>query len=84
MMRVLIVFWLFGIVVGLGLTGIWSAAVGQEARLQVSITAISDGDSLRAGKLRLRLHGIDAPEKNSSVQPLQARAMLAGNRRLTG
>ena len=26
------------------------------------VTAITDADSLRAGDLRLRLHGIDAPE----------------------
>jgi endonuclease YncB( thermonuclease family) len=26
------------------------------------ITKVTDGDSLRAGKLRIRLHGIDAPE----------------------
>ena len=31
---------------------------------KVSITHISDGDSLRSGKLRIRLFGIDAPEKN--------------------
>ena len=30
----------------------------------VTITRISDGDSLRSGKLRIRLFGIDAPEKN--------------------
>ena len=30
---------------------------------KVSITHISDGDSLRSGKLRIRLFGIDAPEK---------------------
>ena len=29
----------------------------------VTITHISDGDSLRSGKLRIRLFGIDAPEK---------------------
>ena len=29
----------------------------------VAITRISDGDSLRSGKLRIRLFGIDAPEK---------------------
>ena len=27
-----------------------------------TVTAITDADSLRAGELRLRLHGIDAPE----------------------
>lgn len=78
MMRVLVVFWLFGIVVGLGLTGIWSAAVGQEARLQVSITAISDGDSLRAGKLRLRLHGIDAPEKKQLCSTASGESYACG------
>jgi endonuclease YncB( thermonuclease family) len=29
----------------------------------VMITHVSDGDSLRSGKLRIRLFGIDAPEK---------------------
>jgi len=28
----------------------------------LTVTAVSDADSLRAGQLRLRLHGIDAPE----------------------
>jgi endonuclease YncB( thermonuclease family) len=30
---------------------------------KVAITHVSDGDSLRSGKLRIRLFGIDAPEK---------------------
>ena len=30
----------------------------------VTVTRVSDGDSLRSGKLRIRLFGIDAPEKN--------------------
>ena len=30
----------------------------------IIITHVSDGDSLRSGKLRIRLFGIDAPEKN--------------------
>ena len=29
----------------------------------VTITKINDGDSLRSGNLRIRLFGIDAPEK---------------------
>ena len=29
----------------------------------VTVTRVSDGDSLRSGKLRIRLFGIDAPEK---------------------
>ena len=28
----------------------------------LKVTAVTDADSLRAGDLRLRLHGIDAPE----------------------
>jgi endonuclease YncB( thermonuclease family) len=31
---------------------------------KVSVTHIADGDSLRSGELRIRLFGIDAPEKN--------------------
>ena len=30
----------------------------------VIVTRVSDGDSLKSGKLRIRLFGIDAPEKN--------------------
>ena len=29
---------------------------------------VTDGDTIRKGKLKIRLHGIDAPEKNRSVQ----------------
>ena len=29
---------------------------------QITITKVTDGDSLRAGDIRIRLHGIDAPE----------------------
>jgi len=29
----------------------------------VTVTAVSDGDSLRSGKIRIRLFGIDAPER---------------------
>lgn len=32
------------------------------AILNVTVTKVTDGDSLRAGPLRLRLYGIDAPE----------------------
>ena len=31
---------------------------------KVRVTHVSDGDSLRSGELRIRLFGIDAPEKN--------------------
>ncbi|MEK9935248.1 MAG: thermonuclease family protein [Rhodobiaceae bacterium] len=29
---------------------------------ELSVTRVSDGDSLRSGRLKIRLHGIDAPE----------------------
>ena len=29
---------------------------------ELSVTRVSDGDSLRSGPLKIRLHGIDAPE----------------------
>ena len=33
---------------------------------EVSVTRVSDGDSLRSGRLKIRLHGIDAPELRQS------------------
>ena len=29
---------------------------------------VTDGDTIRKGKLKIRLHGIDAPKKNRNVQ----------------
>ena len=29
---------------------------------------VADGDTIRKGKLKIRLHGIDAPKKNRCVQ----------------
>ena len=53
--------WLFGLTAGLLLN--WAAAdTAAEARIDITISGISDGDSMRADTLRLRLHGIDAPE----------------------
>ena len=37
--------------------------VQSPAIIQLAVSSIWDGDSLRSGELRLRLHGIDAPEK---------------------
>ena len=34
----------------------------------VTVTKISDGDSLRSGRLKIRLHGIDAPELKQTCQ----------------
>jgi endonuclease YncB( thermonuclease family) len=40
------------------------AAADQPFAIQgeLSVTRVSDGDSLRSGRLKIRLHGIDAPE----------------------
>ena len=35
---------------------------------EITVTKISDGDSLRSGKLKIRLHGIDAPELKQTCQ----------------
>ena len=42
----------------------WAAAHASfETRLEITVTGVSDGDSLQADRLKLRLHGIDAPER---------------------
>ena len=35
---------------------------------EVTVTKVIDGDSLRSGRLKIRLHGIDAPERNQTCQ----------------
>ena len=41
----------------------WAAALAfAEARVDITVTGVTDGDSLKADRLKLRLHGIDAPE----------------------
>lgn len=47
---------------------------------RLTITAISDADSLRAGKLRLRLHGIDAPELRQSCFDAAGQPYKCGQR----
>ena len=44
------------------------AAESQNAADSYLITKVTDGDSLRAGDLRIRLHGIDAPEMKQECQ----------------
>ena len=34
----------------------------------LTVTAVSDGDTIRSGKLRIRLFGIDAPEKKQQCK----------------
>ena len=60
--RFIVTIWLLSITAVLLLN--WAAARSpSEARLEITITDVIDGDTLKADKLRLRLHGIDAPER---------------------
>ena len=52
--------WLYFIGFTFALSGPFTALAS--GALKVEVTAVTDGDSLRAGDLRLRLFGIDAPE----------------------
>ena len=44
----------------------------------LKITHISDGDSLRSGKLRIRLFGIDAPEKKQKCTNVEGKQWDCG------
>ena len=46
----------------------------------LKITHISDGDSLRSGNLRIRLFGIDAPEKSRNALTWMVGNGIAGLR----
>lgn len=60
-------FMVASIVAAIWITIIAMPAYSADSEIKrLTITAISDADSLRAGKLRLRLHGIDAPELRQS------------------
>lgn len=45
---------------------------------QVTVTKVSDGDSLRSGKLRIRIFGIDAPELKQQCQDQNGSAWACG------
>ena len=45
---------------------------------QVTVTKVSDGDSLRSGKLRIRIFGIDAPELKQECQDQVGSAWACG------
>ena len=47
------------------------------------VTAITDADSLQAGDLRLRLHGIDAPELLQTCLDKASQPYRCGRRLLT-
>ena len=44
----------------------------------IIVTKVSDGDSLRSGKLKIRLHGIDAPELKQTCQAADGAAWSCG------
>lgn len=76
-MRVVVLVWLGGIAAGLLISGLLASARA-EARLEVRVSAVTDGDSLRAGKLRLRLHGVDAPERKQLCSSADGRRYRCG------
>lgn len=45
--------------------------------LAVAAISVTDGDTLRAGELRLRLWGIDAPEMDTAAGPASRRVLQA-------
>ena len=55
-----------------GLCACASGAVAGEATFDLSgpvtVTRVVDGDSLRSGPLRIRIHGIDAPERKQRCE----------------
>ena len=57
-----------------------AGANSHDVRLSFLATKVTDGDSIRSGKFRLRLYGIDAPETrqlchDNANQPYQCGVM---------
>jgi endonuclease YncB( thermonuclease family) len=46
---------------------------------RVVVTAVSDGDTIRSGQLRIRLHGIDAPERQQHCTTSDGARWACGN-----
>jgi len=46
---------------------------------RVVVTAVSDGDTIRSGQLRIRLHGIDAPERQQHCTTSDRARWACGN-----
>ena len=59
---------------------LWASPANAGRFLTVIITDVTDGDSLRAGKLRLRLFGIDAPEIQQKCQDATSKTYACGVR----
>ena len=45
---------------------------------EITVTKVSDGDSLRSGQLKIRLHGIDAPELKQDCADASGRRWPCG------
>jgi endonuclease YncB( thermonuclease family) len=45
---------------------------------EVMVTKVSDGDSLRSGRLKIRLHGIDAPELKQTCRAADGKPWPCG------
>ena len=46
---------------------------------RIVVTAVSDGDTIRSGQLRIRLHGIDAPERQQQCTTPEGARWACGN-----
>lgn len=46
----------------------------------MGIPGVTDGDTLRIGTTRVRLHGVDAPERHQSCQTADGQAYACGQR----
>ena len=60
------------------LSGAAFATTSYDLSGQVKVTKVSDGDSLRSGKLRIRVFGIDAPELKQQCQDQNGTAQDCG------
>ena len=54
------------------------ATISYDLSGPVTVTKVSDGDSLRSGKLRIRIFGIDAPELKQQCQDQNGSAWACG------
>lgn len=60
------------------LSGAAFASTSYDLSGPVTVTKVSDGDSLRSGKLRIRIFGIDAPELKQQCQDQNGTAWDCG------
>ena len=60
------------------LSGATFASASYDLSGPVTVTKVRDGDSLRSGKLRIRIFGIDAPELKQQCQDQNGSAWACG------